>query len=102
MEINKKIAYPLDDMMFSWSNLVFQRIYGNSDDTIDDAVLVDGVELMYGYKAFVAAIPFRKRAIPVAFKVYTNQQIKDMIYPSENTIVWNFMDIVIDWNFMYH
>jgi hypothetical protein len=94
---------PLDDMMFSWSNLVFQRVYGNSENTLrentlDDTIiiLVDGVELMYGYKAFVAAIPFRKRAIPIAFKVYTNQQIKDMIYPSENIIIWNFMDIVID------
>jgi hypothetical protein len=48
---------------------------------------------MYDYKAFVAAIPFRKRAIPIAFKVYTNQQIKDMVYLSENHIVWNFMDI---------
>ena len=93
---------PLDDMMLSWSNLVFQRVYGNCDDAINDAindaiiVLVDGVELMYGYNAFVAAIPFRKRAIPIAFKVYTNQQIKDMVYLSENHRVWNFMDTVID------
>jgi hypothetical protein len=33
---------------------------------------------------------------PIAFKVYTNQQIKDMVYLSENHIIWNFMDIVID------
>lgn len=85
---------PLDDMMLSWSNLVFQRVYGNCKDSI--IILVDGVNLMYGYKAFVAAIPFRKRAIPIAFKIYTNQQIKDMIYQSENTIVWNFLDRVID------
>lgn len=85
---------PLDDMMLSWSNLVFQMVYGNCKDSI--IILVDGVNLMYGYKAFVAAIPFRKRAIPIAFKIYTNQQINDMIYPSENTIIWNFLDIVID------
>jgi len=85
---------PLDDMMLSWSNLVFQRVYGNCKDSI--IILVDGVNLIYGYKAFVAAIPFRKRAIPIAFKVYTNQQIKDMIYQSENTIIWNFLDTTID------
>jgi len=85
---------PLTDMMLSWSNLVFQRVYGNRNNAI--IILVDGVNLMYDYKAFVAAIPFRKRAIPIAFKVYTNQQIKDMTYQSENTIIWNFMDIVID------
>ena len=42
------------------------------------------------------AIPFRKRAIPIAFKVYTNQQIRDMEYLSENYIIWNFLDTVID------
>jgi hypothetical protein len=85
---------PLDDMMFSWSRFVLTKAYGKCDDSI--IILVDGVNLMYGYKAFVAAIPFRKRAIPIAFKVYTNQQIKDMVYLSENHIIWNFMDIVID------
>jgi hypothetical protein len=69
---------PLDDMMFSWSRFVLTKAYGKCDDSI--IILVDGVNLMYGYKAFVAAIPFRKRAIPIAFKVYTDQQIKDMVY----------------------
>jgi len=69
---------PLTDMMLSWSNLVFQRVYGNCNNAI--IILVDVVNLIYDYKAFVAAIPFRKRAIPIAFKVYTNQQIKDMTY----------------------
>lgn len=85
---------PLDGIMFSWSRFVIEGAYDKSGDTI--IILVDGVSLMYGYKAFVAAIPFRKRAIPIAFKVYTNQQIKDIVYPSENWIVWNFMDMVID------
>lgn len=85
---------PLDDMMFYWAKFALTKAYGKCDDNI--IILVDGVSLMYGYKAFVAAISFRKRAIPIAFKVYTNQQIRDMVYLSENHIVWNFMDIVID------
>jgi len=85
---------PLDDMMLDWARFALTKAYGKCDDNI--IILVDGVSLMYGYKAFVAAIPFRKRAIPIAFKVYTNQQIRDMVYLSENHIIWNFMDIVID------
>jgi hypothetical protein len=84
---------PSNDMMLCWLRFVLQN-YNKDDNTI--IILVDGVSLMYDYKAFVAAISFRKRAIPIAFKVYINQQIKDMVYPSENHIVWNFMDIVID------
>jgi len=50
---------PLDGMMYSWARFVLQKAYGISDDTI--IILVDGVN-----KAFVAAIPFRKRAIPTS------------------------------------
>lgn len=85
---------PLDDMMFCWSRFVLRKVYGKRHKTI--IILVDGVSLIYGYKAFVAAIPFRKRAIPIVFKVYTNQQISDMSYLSENHIIWNFLDIVVD------
>jgi hypothetical protein len=59
-------------------------------------VLIDGVALKYDYKAFVAAISYRKRAIPLMFKAYTNQQIRDMQYLSENWIVWKFMDQIYD------
>lgn len=85
---------PLDGMMFSWARFALESICGKNDEAI--IILIDGVNLMYDYKAFVAAIPFRKRAISIAFKVYTNQQIKDMVYLSENYIVWNFMDMVIE------
>jgi hypothetical protein len=59
-------------------------------------VLVDGVDLIHKYKAFVAAIPYRNRSIPIVFKAYTNQQISDMVYRSENWVVWNFMDIAYE------
>ena len=72
---------PLDGMMFSWARFALEGICGKNDDAI--IILIDGINLMYNYKAFVAAIPFRKRAISIAFKVYTNQQIKDMLYLSE-------------------
>jgi len=89
-----KKPLPLLDLMFSWTRFVLQRVYGKTNDAI--IVLIDGTDLIHGYKSFVAAIPYRKRAIPLMFKVYTNQQIRDMVYLSENWIVWNFMDQVYD------
>ena len=65
-------------MMFSWSRFVLHRVYGKTNDAI--IVLVDGTDLINSYKAFVAAIPYRKRAIPLLSKAYTNQQIRDMVY----------------------
>ena len=70
------------------------RVYVKNNDAI--IVLVDGVGLIHSYKAFVAAIPYRKRAIPIVFKAYTYQQIRDMVYLSENWVVWNFMDLAYD------
>ncbi len=86
--------FPLFDMMYYWTKFVIQKVYSNNNSTI--IILVDGFKLIYGYKSFVAAIPFRKRAIPIAFKVYTDDQIRDMTYLSENYIIWNFLDTLID------
>jgi hypothetical protein len=89
-----KKPLPLLKMMFSWTKFVLKRVYGRTEDAI--IVLVDGVDLIHGYKAFVAAIPYRKRAIPLVFKAYTHQQIRDLVYRSENWIVWNFMDLAYE------
>jgi len=70
------------------------RVYGKTNDAI--IVLVDGTDLIHKYKAFVAAIPYRKRAIPLGFKAYTNQQIRDMVYLSENDIIWEFLDLTYE------
>lgn len=85
----------LPEMMYRWTRFVIQRVYGNKSDAI--IILVDGFPLIGGYKSFVAAIPFRKRAIPIAFMVYKYDQIRDMTCPSENYIIWNFMDTIIDY-----
>lgn len=83
------------NMMFVWTIFVLEEIYGKNDNPI--IILIDGTKLNYGYKSFVAAIPFRKRAIPIAFSVYTDQQIRDMQYLSENYVIWNFIDILFDY-----
>jgi len=81
---------PLDSIMFSWTRLAFQKVYMQESHRM--MVLVDEVDLITGYKALVAAIPFRKRAIPIVFKIFTNEQINDMVYLSKNYVIWNFMD----------
>lgn len=86
--------FPLSDMMYHWAKYALQRAYGKNKDAI--IILVDGLKLICNYKSFMAAIPFRKRAILIAFKVYKDEQIRDMTYPSENYIIWNFMDTLID------
>ena len=50
-------------------------------------LLVDATQLIAGWKAFVVAIPFRHRAIPVFWFVYNDQQIRDGIYKSHNEII---------------
>jgi len=52
-----KKPLPLLDMMFLWTRFVLQKVYGKTDDAI--IVLIDGTDLIHGYKAFVAAIPYR-------------------------------------------
>ena len=85
---------PLNGVTFSWTGLVLGKVHGNKTGKI--MVLVDEVDLIEDYKALVAAIPFRKRAIPIVFKIYTNQQIRDLVYRSKNDVVWNFMDQVME------
>jgi hypothetical protein len=89
-----KKPLPLLGMMLSWTRFVLQKVYGKTEDAI--IVLIDETDLIHGYKAIVAAIPYRKRAIPLVSKTYTNQQIRDMVYLSKNWIVWNFMDLAYE------
>lgn len=86
---------PLDSVTFSWTKLVLKKVYVYKK-THRIMVLVDEVSLIGEYKALVAAIPFRKRAIPIVFKIFTDQQINDMLYRSKNDIIWNFIDQVHD------
>ena len=82
------------DMTFCWTRFVLQNIYGKTENAI--IVIIDGTDLIHGFKSLVSAIPYRKRSIPLMFKTYTNQEIRDMVYLSENWIVWNFIDQVYE------
>ena len=53
-------------------------------------ILVDETDLIDGWKAIVAAIPFRHRAIPVFWVIYKDQEIQSGKYKSHNQIVQRF------------
>lgn len=88
------IYLPLDGITFSWTRFVLHSIHGNTTGKI--MMLVDEVDLIDEYKALVIAIPFRKRAIPIMFNMFTNQQIRDLVYRSKNEIIWSFMGQVYE------
>jgi len=81
--------YPTTSVMKQWALFVLRKLYGKTKSKV--VLLIDETDLLFGYKAIVVAIPFRMRAIPIYFRVYTNEQIQDMVYMSHNTLVWNFL-----------
>lgn len=81
--------YPITNVMKQWALFVLRKVHGTTKSKV--VLLIDETDLLFGYKAIVVAIPFRMRAIPIYFRVYSNEQIQDMVYMSHNTLVWNFL-----------
>ena len=57
-------------------------------------LLVDETDLIAGWKALVVALPFRHRAIPVFWFIYSDAQIREGIYKSHNEIIQYFCGYV--------
>lgn len=53
-------------------------------------LLVDETDLIDGWKAIVAAMPFRHRAIPVFWFIYKDEEIQSRKYKSHNEIIQRF------------
>ena len=53
-------------------------------------LLIDETDLIDGWKAIVAAIPFRHRAIPVFWFIYKDEEIRSGKYKSHNQIIQRF------------
>ncbi len=53
-------------------------------------VLIDETDLPGGWKAIVAALPFRNRAIPLYWVLYKNEMLKDGTYQGHNDLVQQF------------
>ena len=53
-------------------------------------IVIDETDLHAGLKAIVAAVGFRKRAIPIFWWVYSNEEIRDITYKSHNQRIQHF------------
>ena len=83
---------PIDALKAAW----FVSVVGWFSKGVRDHLylLVDETDLIAGWKALVVAIPFRHRAIPVFWFIYSDQQIRDGIYKSHNEIIQYFCEYV--------
>ena len=79
---------PLDALMEAWCLFVCRWVWQRTQDYF--YVLVDETDLPNGWKALVASIPFRNRAIPIFWVVYEDEEIRNMTYKSHNTLIQNF------------
>ena len=80
--------FPLEAVKEVWCIFVLRCLWKKPQNY--SFLLVDETELIDGWKAIVAAIPFRNRAIPVYWLIYRDQDIRDLTYKSHNKIVQDF------------
>ena len=76
---------PVDALKKAWFVSIVRWFSKDADDHL--YLLVDETQLLGEWKALVVAIPFRHRALPVFYFIYSDQQIRDGIYKSHNEII---------------
>ena len=82
--------FPSQEVMRAWLGYVLCRLWRSKRAKQQALVLIDETDLPGGWKALVASVPFRHRAIPVYWCIYKNEEISDGIYRSHNEIIQNF------------
>ena len=83
---------PVDALKKAWFVSVVRWFFEGATDHL--YLLVDETDLIAGWKAIVVAIPFRHRAIPVFWFIYSDQQIREGVYKSHNEIIRYFCEFV--------
>ena len=83
---------PIDALKAAWFVSVLRWCCKAANDHL--YLLVDETQLIAEWKALGVAVPFRHRAIPVFWFIYTDQQIRDGIYKSHNEIIQHFCEFV--------
>ena len=81
-------AFPLSAGMGCWLRFVLMRVCPPA--TRRPLILVDETQVFGDFKAIVAAVPFRHRAIPIYWHIYTDAEIQNMTYKSHNEIIQRF------------
>lgn len=75
--------------METWCSFVLRQLYektGRAPRTL----LVDETDILKNYRIIVIAVPFRKRAIPIYWKIYRKDAFDKVEYPSHNVLVQEF------------
>ena len=80
---------PLNALMRVWCLFVCRWVWKSRTQHYF-YVLIDETDLPNGWKALVASVPFRNRAIPIFWCVYEDEEIRNMTYKSHNTIIQKF------------
>ena len=81
-------SLPLGNIQRAYFACVVGRLW--TDETSRKLFLVDETDLIGGWKAIVAAIAFRHRAIPVLWLLYKDKEIQHGKYKSHNEIIQKF------------
>ena len=80
-------ALPLGCIQRVYFTFVVRRLWRQKQARL---FLVDETDLISGWKAIVAAIAFRHRAIPVLWLIYKDEEIASGKYKSHNEIIQRF------------
>ena len=80
--------FPIGAVMRCWLCFVLSRVC--QADTRRPLILIDETQLLGACKAIVAAVPFRRRAIPIYWHIYTDAEIQELTYNSHNEIIQRF------------
>ena len=81
-------GFPVDALKSAWFVSVVRWFSKDAADHL--YLLVDETDLISGWKALVVAVPFRHRAIPVFWFIYSDAQIREGLYKSHNEIIQYF------------
>ena len=74
--------------MGCWLVFVLRRVC--QPDSGRPLILVDETKVFGNFKAIVAAVPFRHRALPIYWHIYSDAEIQAMRYKSHNAIIQRF------------
>ena len=75
--------------MEMWCSFVLWQLYDKTG-RVPCILLVDETDILKNYRIVVIAVPFRKRAIPIYWKIYRKDAFDKVEYPSHNVLVQEF------------
>ncbi len=80
--------FPIDAVMGCWLAFVLSQVC--EPHATRRLILVDETQVFGDFKAIVAAVPFRRRAVPIYWHLYTDTEIQQLTYTSHNEIIQRF------------